>query len=35
MSYWPDHADRFLPVWDELLRTLTLGVYIRNPLLGE
>jgi hypothetical protein len=29
MSYWPEHERRFLPVWDELLRTLTLGVYIR------
>lgn len=35
MSYWPEHADRFVPVWDELLRTLTLGVYIRDPLRGE
>lgn len=35
MSYWPEHARRFLPVWDELLRSLTLGVYIQNPLLGE
>lgn len=35
MSYWPEHEKRFLPVWNELLRSLTLGVYIRNPLLGE
>ena len=35
MSYWPEHERRYLPVWNELLRTLTLGVYIRNPLLGE
>jgi hypothetical protein len=35
MSYWPEHEKRFLPVWEELLRTLTLGIYIRNPLLGE
>ena len=35
MSYWPEHEGRFLPVWGELLRTLTLGVYIRDPLLGE
>ena len=28
MSYWPEHERRFRPVWDELLRTLTLGVYI-------
>ena len=35
MSYWPEDEPRFLPVWDELVRTLTLGVYIRDPLLGE
>jgi hypothetical protein len=35
MSYWPEHEKRFLPVWDELLRSLTLGVYLRDPLLGE
>jgi hypothetical protein len=35
MSYWPERERRFRPVWDELVRTLTLGVYIRDPLLGE
>lgn len=35
MSYWPEHETRFRPVWDELLRTLTLGVYVRDPYLGE
>ena len=35
MSYWPEDASRFVPVWDELIRSLTLGVYIRDPLRGE
>jgi hypothetical protein len=32
MDYWPEHAEKFVPVWDEVLRSLTLGDYIANPL---
>jgi hypothetical protein len=33
-DYWADAADRLTPVWDEVLRTLTLGLYIRDPRTG-
>ncbi|HEY9626889.1 MAG TPA: hypothetical protein V6C84_06275 [Coleofasciculaceae cyanobacterium] len=33
-DYWADDADRLIPVWDEVLRSLTLGLYIRDPRLG-
>ncbi|MBF2027519.1 MAG: hypothetical protein IGS48_12250 [Oscillatoriales cyanobacterium C42_A2020_001] len=33
-DYWADQADRMTPVWDEVLRTLTLGLYIRDPTTG-
>jgi hypothetical protein len=33
-DYWADDADRFTPVWDEVLRTLTLGLFIRDPSTG-
>ncbi len=31
MDYWPEHSIRFSPVWEEVLRSLTLGVYIQDP----
>lgn len=31
MDFWLDHLDRFGPVWDEVLRTLQLGVYVADP----
>lgn len=31
MDYWPEHAEKFVPVWDEVIRSLTLGDYIENP----
>jgi len=31
---WESDRDRLSPVWDEALRTLTLGLYIRDPLTG-
>ncbi len=31
MDFWTEHADRFVPVWDEILRSLTLGDYVDNP----
>jgi len=33
-DYWADDADRLTPVWDEVLRSLTLGLYIRDPRIG-
>lgn len=33
-DYWADQADRLTPVWDNVLETLTLGLYIRDPLTG-
>ena len=34
MDFWPEHAARYTPVWDEVLRTLQLGVYIKDPTRG-
>lgn len=33
-DYWADQADRLTPVWDTVLETLTLGLYIRDPRTG-
>ncbi len=33
-EYWADQADSYVPVWDEVLRTLVLGLYIRDPMTG-
>ena len=34
MDFWVDDAGRALPAWDELLRTLRLGQYVKDPLQG-
>jgi len=34
-DYWVDDAERLTPVWDEVLRTLTLGLYISDPRTGN
>ncbi len=31
MDYWPEDAARFIPVWDEVLRSLQLGQYVKDP----
>lgn len=31
MDFWLDDLDRFAPVWDEVLRSLQLGAYIKDP----
>ena len=31
LDYWPEDADRFLPVWEEVLGTLRLGEYVKDP----
>ncbi|MUG93746.1 hypothetical protein F7734_15495 [Scytonema sp. UIC 10036] len=33
-DYWVDQAEQLTPVWDEVMRSLTLGLYIRDPLTG-
>jgi len=33
-DYWVDDAAKFIPVWDEALRTLVLGMYIQDPTVG-
>ncbi len=30
MDYWPEHAARYEPVWDEVLRSLTLGDFVKS-----
>lgn len=32
MEMWPEHCEKYSPVWDEVLRSLQLGNYIRDPL---
>ncbi|MBM2812155.1 MAG: hypothetical protein HW416_2914 [Chloroflexi bacterium] len=31
LDFWTDDAPRVVPVWDEILRTLRLGEYVRKP----
>lgn len=33
-DYWADQADQLTPIWDDVLDSLTLGLYIRDPLTG-
>lgn len=33
-DYWEDDAERVTPVWDLVLSTLVLGLYIRDPRTG-
>jgi hypothetical protein len=33
-DYWADQAEQLTPVWDEVIRSLTLGLYIRDPMTG-
>jgi hypothetical protein len=33
-DYWVDDAEKFLPVWEEVMRSLQLGRYIEDPLKG-
>ena len=34
MNYWADRAAELEPVWDEVLRTLVMGVMIADPAAG-
>jgi hypothetical protein len=33
-DYWVDDADRLTPVWDTVLRSLILGLYVSDPTTG-
>jgi hypothetical protein len=33
-DYWVDQAEQLIPIWDEVIRSLTLGLYIRDPRTG-
>lgn len=33
-DYWVDDADRLHPVWDTVINSLVLGLYIRDPRTG-
>src|SRR5207249_3004642 len=35
LDYWLDDAQRVEPVWDEVLRTLQLGQYVKDPTRGR
>lgn len=34
LDYWADQGDLFTPVWDTVMESLTLGLYIRDPRTG-
>ncbi|MBE9116235.1 hypothetical protein IQ249_10040 [Lusitaniella coriacea LEGE 07157] len=34
MDYWADDAERVIPVWDTVMDSLVLGLYIRDPRTG-
>ena len=33
-DYWADQALELTPVWDEVMHSLTLGLYVRGPMTG-
>lgn len=33
-DFWADQAEQLIPAWDEVMRSLTLGLYIRDPVTG-
>lgn len=33
-DFWADQALQLTPIWDEVMRSLTLGLYIRDPKTG-
>ena len=34
LDFWPEDAERFGAVWDEVLRSLRLGDYVKDPTRG-
>ncbi len=33
-DFWVDEAEKLIPVWDEVMRSLTLGLFISDPTTG-
>jgi hypothetical protein len=33
-DFWVDESDKLTPVWDEVMRSLTLGLFISDPRTG-
>jgi hypothetical protein len=33
-DYWADQAQQLTPIWDEVMRSLTIGLFIRDPMTG-
>ena len=33
-DYWADEAEKLIPVWDTVINSLVLGLYIRDPRTG-
>ena len=34
LDFWPEDAERLQPIWDEVLRSLRLGEYVKDPTRG-
>jgi hypothetical protein len=34
-DFWPEHQVRLQPVWDEVIRSLQLGPYLKDPTVGD
>ncbi len=34
MNYWSSRATTLEPVWSEVMRTLVLGIYVKDPTVG-
>lgn len=34
MNYWADRAESLEPVWDDVIGTLVLGIWVEDPLAG-
>ncbi len=35
MDFWAEDAEKFAPVWNEVLRSLQLGMYVEDPTRGH
>ena len=35
LDYWAENAEKFTPVWNEVLRSLQLGMYVEDPTRGH
>ncbi len=34
-EFWVEDSDRIIPIWDHVIRSLTLGLYISDPTTGN